>query len=283
MVLFGIAVAEGASTILGAVSVYGLIRFFVRRKKDDSDVNWTPLEAIGVTIFIYFATQVIVALGAGLIGSQAGLNDDQLNATLNNSPGWQFLFILVTEILTAWLLYTFIVKVRMTSLKAIGVVKPKLRDIGYALAGFGAYFAIYGLVVFNLFQHLFPQVDTNQRQDLGFGSGVSGPALLFVFFSLVVLPPLVEELLVRGFLYTGLRTKLPIIYAAIVTSLVFASAHLQWGNGKPLLWTAAADTFTLSMVLIYLRQKTGSLWPGIGVHFIKNSIAFAVLFVFHVS
>ena len=86
--------------------------------------------------------------------------------------------------------------------------------------------------------------------------------------------------MVRGFLFTGLTQKMNVVLAAIVTSIIFAAAHLQWGSGAPLLWAAAADTFTLSMVLVWLRHKTGSLWPGIGVHFIKNGIAFLALFVF---
>jgi membrane protease YdiL (CAAX protease family) len=275
--------AEYILTGLGALGFYGVIRYFVRRKSVDHEVNWSPLEAVGITIAIYFVAQLVAAVMAGFIGSSRGLNTDQINTVLENSAGWQFLMILFMEALTAWFIYLFVTKIRRTSLKAIGVVKPQMRDIAYALVGFATYFVIYAMIVFNVIERLFPQIDTGQKQDLGFSSSIAGPDLIFVFLSLVILPPLVEELLVRGFLYTGLRTKLPIIYAAIAASLVFAAAHLQWGSGNPLLWTAAADTFVLSMVLIGLRQKTGSLWPGIGVHFLKNGIAFIVLFVLKVS
>jgi membrane protease YdiL (CAAX protease family) len=283
MLNFAMTPSEYILTGLGALGFYGVIRFFIRRKSDGHDVNWSPLEAVGITIAIYFVTQLVAAVLAGSIGSSRGLNNDQINTILENSAGWQFLMILFMEAMTAWLVYIFVTKIRRTSLKAIGVVKPQLRDIAYALVGFGTYFVIYGMIVFRIIEQYFPQINTGQKQDLGFSSSVAGPDLIFVFLSLVILPPLVEELLVRGFLYTGLRTKLPIIYAAIAASLVFASAHLQWGSGNPLLWTAAADTFVLSMVLIGLRQKTGSLWPGIGVHFLKNGIAFVVLFILKVS
>ena len=103
------------------------------------------------------------------------------------------------------------------------------------------------------------------------------------FISLVVLPPIVEEILVRGFLYTSLRKYLPRIWAVIIASALFAAAHLPEGNsGAGLLWVAAVDTFILSAVLIYLREKTDKLWASMMVHGMKNGIAFLSLFVFRV-
>ena len=270
--------AVGVLSILG---IYGLVQFFRRRKQDHEDVNWTPLEAVAITIFTYFATQIIGGLAAGLIGQSRGLSDDQINEAVSNSAGWQFLLVFAIEALTALTILWFIRR-RKTPLRNIGVVKPRWRDAGFALAGFGIYFVGYGLIIANLVDRYLPQVDPNQRQELGFNHVTTPRDLVLVFITLAVLPPLVEEFMVRGFLYTGIRTKLPIVWAAVVTSAIFGIAHLEWGSGNPLLWSAAIDTFCLSMVLIALRQRTGSLWPGIGVHFIKNTIAFVALFIIKV-
>jgi membrane protease YdiL (CAAX protease family) len=104
-----------------------------------------------------------------------------------------------------------------------------------------------------------------------------------VFISLVVLPTIVEEILVRGFLYGGLRNKLRPVGAGLIASLIFAAAHLQFGSGEPLLWVAAIDTFILSLFLIRLRETTGNLWSGMTVHFMKNGLAFTALFIIGVS
>jgi len=283
--MLGMASPELAVTsLLGLLGLYGVVRYFLPRKKEDGEtVNWTPLEAVGITIAIYFISQLLAGLLLGIFAGFVGWETDQLADKLEQLPVLQFLFILGAEALTVAFLYIFM-KRRQTPWRAIGLIKPRWRDAGYALMGFGAYFVLYAFIVYNLFTQLFPQVDTEQAQELGFDAATTvGPELLFVFVGLVILPPLVEEILVRGFLFTGLKQRFNFLPAAVITSIIFAAAHLQWGSDAPLLWTAAADTFTLSMVLVYLRHKTGSLWPGIGVHFIKNGIAFVALFVFKVT
>lgn len=78
------------------------------------------------------------------------------------------------------------------------------------------------------------------------------------------------------------KKGLRVLPAAIVTSLIFAVGHLAESSQGPL-YVAAIDTFVLSLVLIYLREKTGRLWASIGLHAIKNAIAFVTVFVLGVS
>ena len=89
--------------------------------------------------------------------------------------------------------------------------------------------------------------------------------------------------MIRGFLYTGLRRRMKPLLSAFIASLVFALAHLQLGSGAPPLYVAAIDTFVLSLILIALRERTGSLWSGIIVHALKNGFAFAAIFIFHIQ
>lgn len=270
--------------VLYAFALYGVMRVFTRFKKSSNkDVNWSAAEAVGVSLAIYYGVQFLLALVLQLFVLAVGWDKQQIESTFNTpSVGVQFAFTLVSYGAMAASIIWF-VKRRKTPLKVIGVVAPQFRDIGYALAGFGTYFVIYGMIVTSLVDQILPDLDKGQRQDLGFDYSTVGPELLLIFLSLTILPPLVEELLVRGFMYTGLRTSMTKIRAAIIASLFFGAAHLQGGTGDSLLWTAAIDTFTLSLILIWLRQKTGSLWPGIGVHFIKNGIAFIALFIFKVT
>lgn len=275
MNFFELTLDKLVAYLLIAIIIYGIYSFF-RYRKLSHDVNWTLYEAIGVTLGIYFLTQIVAALLITYVAQLTG-NEHHLD-----SAPVQFLTILLVSLSSIGLIYVFIKKFRRTPLNLIGVVRPKLQDIWLALAGFAIYLVTY-LTTIVILKQFIPSLNTEQKQELGFSTSVAGPELIFIFVSLVILPPLAEEFMVRGFLYTGIRTKIKPVLAAILTSVIFAVAHLQWGSGKALLWVAAIDTFVLSLVLVYLRQKTGSLWPGVVVHFIKNSLAFIALFVLKIT
>jgi membrane protease YdiL (CAAX protease family) len=266
-------------TPLYLLAIYGLVRYLSKPKEDlkKNKVNWGPLETVGITLLLYFGTQLIAGLllyGYGLLN---GWGSNQITNWTDNSIVAQFLFVALVEGLTVLLLYKFLQR-RKANFQTIKLKKPRWSDLAYALLGFAIYFGIF-IVVLQVAKDLIPSLNVNQQQQIGFNSP-SHLELPLVFISLVVLPPIVEELLVRGFLYSGLKKALPKIWAIIITSGLFASAHLQAGSGAKLLWVAAIDTFILSLVLIYLRDKTDNLWASIFLHAIKNTVAFFALFVF---
>ena len=94
----------------------------------------------------------------------------------------------------------------------------------------------------------------------------------------VVLAPVAEEFLFRGFVFTALR-GLGVAVAALVSGLIFGSIHITNYLGEPA-DLAAASLVTLSafgVILALLYWRTGSLLPAIAVHAINNSIAFGVM------
>ncbi len=243
-------------------------------------IKWGPLSAILVTIGIYFGAQILAGILISLYPLSRHWNYDQTTVWLEHSVVGQFAFIAIVEGISLGVLWAFL-RSRGAKPADIGLKRPKWRDLGFALLGFGAYFLLY-IAIIQILHALLPGLNLEQKQELGFSTAVSGSLLWLVFISLVILPPLTEEIIMRGFLYTGLKSKLPKVSAAILTSVIFAAAHLQAGSGNSLLWVAAIDTFILSLVLVYLREKTDSLWASIGVHMIKNGIAFTALFILHV-
>lgn len=189
----------------------------------------------------------------------------------------QFWYVLLVEIIVIAVLVLLLRAARETW-RSIGVAVRGNKIGTYLFVGFFVYYVLYiaAAIIASIFV---PSEVFEQRQELGFDEGISGLGLVFAFISLVVLPPIVEEIVFRGFLYTRLKRFLPMIASAVIVSILFAIAHLQFGTGNSLLWIAALDTFILSMVLVWMREKTGSIWAGVGLHAIKNGLAFYLLFV----
>lgn len=243
-------------------------------------VPWNPWSGTVFVILVFLASQffavLLVSIWYLFLKHVLGLS---VPADLNNSTFAQFLFVLVTETLSVGSIYWFL-RIRNLGLGQIGLKKPRWIDAGYALAAVVPYYILFLLTV-GVASTFDRSLNVNQAQELGFDSVHGALALTITFLSLVVLPPLAEEVMVRGFLYSSLKKALPTISAAVVASALFALPHLFESGSGGLLYIAGLDTFVLSVVLIYLREKTGSLWASIGLHAIKNGVAFCSLFVFN--
>lgn len=147
---------------------------------------------------------------------------------------------------------------------------PSWADIGLAPAGFVVYFIASSLLVY-VGSQIIPGFDMTQLQETGFTHISQYYEYVLAFATLIVVAPIAEEVLFRGFLYGKLRRRMPVWVAMLITSALFGLIHGQWNVGL--------DVFALSIVLCSLREVTGSIWAGILLHMLKNSIAFFIIFV----
>jgi len=244
--------------------------------QDFARIPWGPVTAIVVTAVSFLVAQFLGGIAAALLPQLFGLNGEQTSIWLDSVAG-QFVFVLISEILTVSVLLLFL-KGRKVRRADLGLGRaPRLRDIGYVVGGFVVYFGM--LIAAVSISGLLFHVNVNQEQEIGFTNVITSNDKLFALISLVVLPPIVEELLFRGFLYGGVRKRFRFGGAMLITSVVFAIPHLAASSTGPL-WIAGIDTFVLSLVLCYVREKTGALWAPMAIHALKNGLAFLFLFIF---
>lgn len=247
-------------------------------RPEDSKTLGRPWLVISMTLVIFFASQFVAAvlLSIGLAIYQP--NGTSVSDLLDQSAPVQFLYVLAAESIVLALALLIVTKWRKLHLTTIGLGRwPQRKDFTRALVGAAGF---YGLLIVSsiLITFLLPNLDTNQAQDVGFGTLNTALDQLLAFTALVILPPIGEEVLMRGYLYSGLRAYWRFVPATLATSLLFGVAHLGTGMPGTTLWIAGVNTFLLSLVLCYLRERTGALYAPIMVHAANNLIAFGVHF-----
>jgi membrane protease YdiL (CAAX protease family) len=159
------------------------------------------------------------------------------------------------------------------SLKKLFSFKLPGKKVIWVLPAALAY-VLFLVSVMVLLKALFPSADLEQAQKIPFIGAKGTTQIIISFIALVVVAPIAEELLYRGYLLSRLRKTFPYGVSIFLTSSVFALAHGQLNVG--------IDTFILSLALCLLVYKTESIVPSIILHACKNGLAFLLLFVFKV-
>jgi membrane protease YdiL (CAAX protease family) len=245
-----------------------------------SRAPWNIALGLIFIVVVFFGAQLAGGLLASLYVRLFYGTGVHAKAILTTVP-FQFFFILLAETFTIFPIVLFLRRYKL-SLSYLGLKKPRLRDPLYGALAIPVYYFLFAILA-AIATWLYPALNVTQKQELGFDSVVGTSQLILTFFSLVVLPPLAEEILFRGFIYKTLRKSLSFPIAMVITSLLFGAGHLAEGGTSGPLYIGALQTFSLSLVLVYLREKTDSLWPSITLHASNNLIAFIYLFVLHRS
>ncbi len=95
--------------------------------------------------------------------------------------------------------------------------------------------------------------------------------LILMAVAAVLVAPVSEEIVFRGYLYPAAKKFAGPWMAAICTGLVFAAAHGSLAALLPL--------FIFGVVLAVLYEKTGSIWAPVAVHFCFNGATVGMQFL----
>lgn len=80
-----------------------------------------------------------------------------------------------------------------------------------------------------------------------------------------VIAPFCEEIFFRGFLFAGLLRGMNVLWATLLSAFLFTLVHGDIGSALPL--------FAIGLMLAIIRWRTGSVWPGMALHMLNNSLA----------
>lgn len=155
----------------------------------------------------------------------------------------------------------------------LGLIKPP-KSIWPRIALGLLAFIVFSSLLSVVAESVWPNFEADQEQNLGLGEFGGSVEYLGAFVLLVIAAPITEELVFRGILFAGWRRH-GFVMAAAFSSLLFGLAHWQPN--------VALATFVLGWLLAWLYERSGSLWAPIGLHALKNGLAFALVYVVEIS
>lgn len=230
----------------------------VANRSEKADFLLHPVVLVFSTIIMFFICQLTAALFLEPL------------KPLVVEPSYQTLLFIFMNVMVLYAILSISKSILGFKWRALGWNNTPLKGYLAVIPAFFIYFLISFMLTF-LTTKLFSSFDSNQVQDTGFNDITKLKELIAAFIALVVITPVFEETVFRGFLFKGLRKKLPFWAVACIVSALFAFAHGQWN--------VALDTFVLSLILCFLAEKTHSLIPSILLHSLKNMVAFTALFI----
>src|SRR5690606_1030922 len=129
-----------------------------------------------------------------------------------------------------------------TTREELGLSKlPTWVDIVLAPGAVVRYMLLAGILMLAV-QALVPGFNAEQAQAVGFEGISKYYEYALAFITLVVIAPIAEEVLVRGYLYGKLRKVSSFAVAMIISSLLFSLMHFQWN--------VAVNVFPLAIIMV---------------------------------
>ena len=215
---------------------------------------------------LYLETVILMVLGQFLgnfvLGIPVGIayarNPEILNSAFLNTT---LMYVIFWGIWAVALFWIGIRKRNRPILQAVGT-KPQGNNWKYLLFGLVLGFALNGFCILIAWLH----------HDIVLTYDAIHPLWFVVVFLTVFIQSSAEELLCRGFLYQKLRRsyKNPVV-AIVGNALLFALLHLDLAQ--------SITALVCGIFLGWLVERSGSILPGMLLHFINNTLAFLSLYL----
>jgi membrane protease YdiL (CAAX protease family) len=138
---------------------------------------------------------------------------------------------------------------------------PHWRDVRLGFAALAAVLVLTGILATVSGQ------ETPEFMTQTFESARAAGMLPLLLLAFVVLGPLQEEMLFRGFLFRGLAPALGVWPAVALTAITWALMHAQYQ------WFFVGEIFALGLALGWLRARSGSSILTFALHATVNGLA----------
>jgi len=226
-------------------------------------------------LYLAWISSIITSLAFGVIGAivQGDPGPFILQLGFGDIAIFAFALHAIGMIIAVVILYFFL-KGRGLGWDAVGLKgKLSLPATGYALAGVVIAFFLYPLIEVALRAvGVGMYWGAEKASHLSLTSSLD---VIVVLLSTVLIAPVTEEIIFRGYILTMFtERKHKTLIAVLLSVSIFTSVHIFFGPGM------MVYIFLWAFIPAFLYLKFKSLYPAILFHFLNNLIAYIILPLF---
>ena len=272
----------------------------ITKQSHQSVIKFSPLGLVGLCLFCLFGMFALQTIGT-YIGSlayyeQAGSLDIATLITLGSNNG----VVVAISVFIAALLFTLftlalvLLKIKTSpnttpgrsalahywqnTWRFFGIKAINIKDFITTLVSMGIFMAVSEFILF---------ISNSSPMDFLDGL-ITDESLPLLIFAIVVVAPIYEELVFRGFIFGGLlhrhrAEQTPIrlvgfsiakstLMASLISSLLFTLVHLQYDLLGMMI------IFAMALLFCYIRVKYGLVMAML-MHMVNNGVAMAVYLI----
>ncbi|HJP97637.1 MAG TPA: CPBP family intramembrane glutamic endopeptidase [Rhodanobacteraceae bacterium] len=242
---------------------------------------WSGLGTVALYFLLQFGFGLLVGVAIGFwvafkAGFFAGLQHrkPQLHNITQAAMASPELRVVLTVVTIAAAAAVMIALVRQTwpalwsraDLPGFGFARPKKASAYVAAVLLGVAILLCGGILTHFLAQGHPF-----HQDVSVLAGKVPLGMRVVLALLVVcVAPIVEELVFRGVLLSGLARRMHVGWAILVSAVIFGCVHLP---DFRFAWYPVPALILLGLVSGWLRVRARSLWPSITLHATNNLVA----------
>lgn len=230
------------------------------------NIHWSLPQAFFVCI-VLFTLPLILEVLFGRIFFNNWLLFLSPTKNIQSSSGQNSLLAqIITVCLTSGMVFWFAIKRNGQSLRDLGFRWVKIKKFILLIFKSIIMIFLFNAVYMGVFSILLGDYPEQQFiVELIVKAGNTGQ-MIGLFLLAVILSPFAEEIIFRGFIYSGLRRHCGFVTAGIISAFIFGIFHLQGSLFIPIGF--------MGFVFAWLFERTRSILPPVIVHMLWNLIVF---------
>lgn len=206
---------------------------------------------IAIQFFTYYPTIIIWLMAEGMPASRA------VSLTLQGNVLISTPMVIVTQLLFSLLMIAIFLWRKYCKVSPAWLRTRQWQVLIWScIAGLGT------IIPSQALQEMLPDLpDALQQTMAGLMSSRWG------YIVVCILAPLTEEIVFRGAILKSLLKSIQPVWAIAISALLFALIHANMAQ--------MPHAFIIGLLLGWMYYRTGSILPGIAMHWINNTVAYA--------